>query len=62
MSGTSYILVNIEINLGFDRAKSFNNVLDFAICLVNMSLLSTKTFHLELELLWSRLKEVILPF
>jgi hypothetical protein len=37
--------------LDFDQANWFSNVLDFAIYLVEMSLLSTKVSHLGLELL-----------
>jgi hypothetical protein len=50
MSGTSYLLVNID-NFDFDKDKWFANCLEFAIYFIEMSLLSTKAFHLGLDLL-----------
>jgi hypothetical protein len=41
----------MNISLGFERAKWFAKILDFATYLVHMSLLSTKAFHLGLDLL-----------
>jgi hypothetical protein len=44
-------IICICINLGFERAKWFAKFLGFAAYLVHMSLLSTKPFHLGMDLL-----------